>query len=153
MHKQLIKEAKLLKHNWTGIIEKRVELKEKGSTYEVKLDAISASFRKKAVNLMLEAIQEKPTFQEKVDLNLVIISKEKASSSQSNILVVIELIEKYLFFSNGKRTSNPYRKSVRKLTFDLKGNKGGLRDSLAHLLLDTPCYKSVSKIIKEHLST
>ena len=153
MHKQLIKEAKLLKHNWTGIIEKRVELKEKGSTYEVKLDAISASFRKKAVNLMLEAIQEKPTFQEKVDLNLVIISKENASSSQSNILVVIELIEKYLFFSNGKRTSNPYRKSVRKLTFDLKGNKGGLRASLAHLLLDTPCYKSVSKIIKEHLST
>ena len=100
---------------------------------------------------MLEAIQEKPTFQEKVDLNLVIISKEKASSSQSNILVVIELIEKYLFFSNGKRTSNPYRKSVRKLTFDLKGNKGGLRDSLAHLLLDTPCYKSVSKILRSYV--
>ena len=57
-----MKEAKLLKHNWTGIIEKRVELKEKGSTYEVKLDAISASFRKKAVSLMLEAIQEKLIF-------------------------------------------------------------------------------------------
>lgn len=102
---------------------------------------------------MLEAIQQKTTFQDKVDLNLVITSKGKADSSQSNYLVVIESIEKYLFFSNGKRTSNPYRKSVRKLTFDLKGNKGGLRDSLAQLLLDTPCYKSVSKIIKEHIST
>ena len=47
---------------------------------------------------MLEAIQEKTNFQDKVDLNLAVTSTEKVNSSQSNYLVVIELIEKYLFY-------------------------------------------------------
>ena len=56
VHKQLVKEAKLLKEKWTEVIERRVELKEEGSKIDVKLDAISTSFRNKAVTLMLEAV-------------------------------------------------------------------------------------------------
>ena len=149
VHKQLVKEAKSLKNKWTEVIERRVELQEEGSILDVQVDALTASFRQKAVNLLLEAINRE---KEKVKNSGGITSKEQESDSKSETLIVVELIEKYLFFSNNKRTSNTYRKSVRKLTFDLKSNKHNLRETLTQNSLDSVCYKSIAKVIKEHLT-
>ena len=150
VHKQLVKEAKLLKQKWTDVIERRVELKEEGSKIDVKLDAISAGFRNKAVSLMLEAVNSKFDNANKSGVN----SENNApdEDSKSNILMIIELVEKYLFVSNNKRTNNSYRKSVRKLTFDLKNNKHDLREQLIEHRLDELSYKSVARLIKDHLT-
>jgi hypothetical protein len=149
VHKQLVKEAKSLKHRWTEVIERRVELQEEGSILDVQVDALTASFRQKAVNLLLEAINRE---KEKSKCSGGITSKEQESDSKSETLIVVELIEKYLFFSNNKRTSNTYRKSVRKLTFDLKSNKNNLREILTQISSGSVCYKSIAKVIKEHLT-
>ena len=149
VHKQLVKEAKCLKHRWTKVIERRVELQEKGSIIDVQVDALTASFRQKAVNLLLEALNRE---KEKGKVSAGTASKQQESDSKSKTRIVVELIEKYLFFSNNKRTSNTYRKSVRKLTFDLKSNKHNLREILTQYSLDSACYKSIAKVIKEHLN-
>lgn len=151
VQKQLLKEAKLLKHKWTEVIERRVELQEKGSTLDVQVDALTASFRKKAVNLLLEASNTEINFTEQEkNISLSSTSKLPETDSNSQNLIVVELIEKYLFFSNHKRTSNTYRKSVRKLTFDLKSNKHNLRKILIKKSFNS--YKSISKVVKEHLT-
>ena len=149
VHKQLVKEAKCLKHKWTKVIERRVELQEKGSIIDVQVDALTASFRQKAINLLLEALNKE---KENVKGSAGTPCEQQGSDSKSETLNVVELIEKYLFFSNNKRTSNTYRKSVRKLTFDLKSNKHNLREILTQNNLDSVCYKTIAKVIKEHLT-
>ena len=147
-----MKEAKVLKRNWTEIIEKRVELKEKGTTIDVKVDALTASFRQKAVTLMLDALQIERTPRNLENLDLVGNSKLQEDDSKSHDLIVVELVEKYLFLSNSKRTSNTYRKSVRKITFDLKSNKHQLRERLTNKSSETRSYKFISNLIKDHLT-
>ena len=149
VHKQLVKEAKYLKHRWTKVIERRVELQEKGSLIDVRVDALTASFRQKAINLILEAINRE---KEKPESLSGRNGKEQDGDSKHKTQIVVELVEKYLFFSNNKRTSNTYRKSVRKLTFDLKSNKHNLREVLTQYSLESVCYKSIAKVIKEHLT-
>ena len=78
--------------------------------------------------------------------------EEQDGDSKQKTQIVVELVEKYLFFSNSKRTNNTYRKSVRKLTFDLKSNKHNLREVLTQYSLESVCYKSIAKVIKEHLT-
>ena len=151
VQKQLIKEAKRLKLKWTEVIERRVELKEEGSKLEVKLDAISASFRTKASNLMIEAVNS--YCDSKVDKknNIECKSDKLTEDTKTKILMIIELVEKYIFISNNKRTNNFYRKTVRKLTFDLKSNRNCVTKQLIEKKLDETNYKSVAKIIENHI--
>ena len=152
VHKQLLKEAKLLKEKWTEVIERRVELKEEGSKIDVKLDAISTSFRNKAVTLMQEAVNSNCANDRTNKSGLNSESNAPDEDFKSKILMIIELVEKYIFISNNKRTNNSYRKTVRKLTFDLKNNKYDLRDQLIEHSLEAMSYKSVAKRIKHHLT-
>ena len=151
VHKQLIKEARLLNQNWTKIIERRVELKEKG-TLDVKVDTKTATLRQKAVNLMLEAVDGGLCSRKEKDTNLVDSSKQLESDINTDNLLVFELVEKYLFFSNNKRTTQTYRRSVRRLTFDLKSNKNSLREILLQKGTHKTCYQTVSKLIKDYLT-
>ena len=151
-HKQLVKEAKLLKQNWAKIIEKRVELKEKGSIIDVKVDALTAAFRQKAVNLMLGAVKGESSSRQEADTNLGNSSNPQEIDINTNNLLVFESVEKYIFFSNNKRTNQTYRKSVRRITFDLKSNKYSLRERLLKKRSHKTCYQTVAKLIKDYLS-
>ena len=71
---------------------------------------------------------------------------------KSNIMIIIELVEKYIFISNNKRTNNCYRKTVRKLTFDLKSNKNNVATQLIDRTSDEINYKLVARIIKNHIT-
>ena len=148
VQKQLVKHAKVLKQKWTEVIERRVELKEEGSKLDVKVDAISASFRNKAVSLMLEAMSSNC---DNDDKNKTSTEDKSYEDTKSKLLVAIEFVEKYIFISNNKRTNNSYRKTVRKLTFDLKSNKRELATQIIEKTSNEISYKSLTKLIKNHL--
>ena len=151
-HKKLVKEANLLKQTWTKIIERRVHLKEKGETIDVKVDALTASFRQKAVNLMLEAIRSESISRKEKDPTSVSNINTEQSDTNTRNLEAVKLVEKYLFISSSKRTNLTYRKSVRKLTFDLKSDKNSLTETLLQKSLCRNNYQSVAELIKNHLS-
>ena len=151
VQKQLIKEAKRLKLKWTEVIERRVELKEEGSKLEVKVDAISAGFRNKAKSLMIEAVTSSCDKERDEKKNVESTNDKLSEDTKSNIMIIIELVEKYIFISNNKRTNNCYRKTVRKLTFDLKSNKNSVTKQLIEKKLDETNYKSVAKVIENHI--
>ena len=67
-------------------------------------------------------------------------------------LLVLELVEKYIFFHNNKCTNQNYRKTARKLTFSLKSNKHRLREKLMQKDSDDICYSKVGNIIEGHLN-
>ena len=145
----MVKHAKVLKQKWTEVIERRVELKEEGSKLDVKVDAISASFRNKAVSLMLEAMSSNCDYDNKYKTRTDDKSDE---DTKSKLLVAIEFVEKYIFISNNKRANNSYRKTVRKLTFDLKSNKKELATQIIEKTSHEFSYKSITKLIKNHLT-
>ena len=144
-----MKHAKVLKQKWTEVIERRVELKEEGSKLDVKVDAISASFRNKAVSLMLEAMSSNC---DNDDKNKTRADDKSDEDTKSKLLVAIEFVEKYIFISNNKRTNNSYRKTVRKLTFDLKSDKKELATQIIEKTSHEIGYKSIAKLIKNHLT-
>ena len=152
VQKQLIREAKRLKLKWTEVIERRVELKEEGSKLEVKVDAISAGFRSKAKSLMIEAVTSSCDNQGDEKKNVESTNDKLSEDTKSNIMIIIELVEKYIFISNNKRTNNCYRKTVRKLTFDLKSNKNSVTKQLIEKKLNEINYKSVAKVIENHIT-
>ena len=144
-----MKHAKVLKQKWTEVIERRVELKEEGSKLDVKVDAISASFRNKAVSLMLEAMSSNC---DNDDKNKTRTDDKSDEDTKSKLLVAIEFVEKYIFISNNKRTNNSYRKTVRKLTFNLKSDKEELATQIIEKTSHEIGYKSIAKLIKNHLT-
>ena len=148
VQKQLVKEARILKKKWTEVIERRVELKEEGSKLDVKVDAISASFRNKAVSLMLEAVN----FNCDNDKSNTSENEISEEDRKSKLLMVVELVEKCIYITNNKRTNNSYRKTIRKLTFDMKSNKNEITKQINEKTMDDISYKSIAKLIKNHLT-
>ena len=141
-----------MKDRWTKIINKRVELKERGLSIDVQVDAKTAAIRQKAVELMLRAVEAGARPEKEKDTKLEDKDQALINSEKTYKLLVLELVEKYIFFHNNKRTNQNYRKSARKLTFDLKGNKHRLREKLMQKDSDDICYKKISNIIEAHLS-
>jgi hypothetical protein len=118
--KKLVKTAEKLYQVWKHAIQNRVEVEHNAKNIEVDYDAPTKKIRENAVSLILQAANAEGA-KHHVGTNYC----------NANAKDVVHNVEKYIFEMHNRLTNTSYRRSIRKIVFDIRYNKGDIKSKLS----------------------
>jgi len=118
--KKLVKTAAKLYQVWKHAIQNRVEVEHNAKNIEVDYDAPTRKIRENAVSLILQAANAEG-------------AKHHVGNTycNTNAKDVVHNVEKYIFEMHNRLTNTSYRRSIRKIVFDIRYNKGDIKSKLS----------------------